>query len=67
MPALPITEATSSRTGPKTVPGATISPKIPRGRPSASITLHAQSPVAESSSCEVEAIVRSTAWRPVSQ
>ena len=67
MPALPMTAATASRTGPNTVPGATISPKILRGRPSASITSHAQSPVRGSSNCEVEAIVRSTAWRPVSQ
>ena len=67
MPALPITDATASRTGPSTVPGATISPKIFRGRPRASITSHAQSPLRGSNNCEVEAIVRSTAWRPVSQ
>ena len=67
IPALPMKAATSARIGPNTVPGATTSPKIFSGSPSAWITSVAQPPVKGSSSCEVEAFVRSTARRPVSQ
>ena len=67
MSSLPIIRATSLRIGPSTVPGATILPKIRCGRPSASITPQAQSPVPASRSWEVEAMVRSTACTPQSQ